>query len=91
MPKKRFKISKETFLDWLVSEEDDTIYWGKRFIKDLRENGHIYLSVKAMLDTQESLPAFLFDDQLTEEEKGSFDYIDGIPIAEIALLRYSIT
>jgi len=87
MSKKRFTISKPIFLDWLIAEEDDLKYWGARFIKDLKEHNNVHMSTKKLFDSQETLPAYLFEEQITEIQLEPFDYMDGIPIEEIQLIQ----
>ena len=85
--KKRFKITKKKFIEWMFSDSDDVKYWSKIFIQELRENGKVSTDAKEMLDRQDSLPGWLFESQMTKEEINNDMVNEDIDIHDIKLIK----
>lgn len=83
MSRQRFRISKTKFLEWYIHGADQDIK--ERFIKELRKTHNFRTSTKALFEELDSLPAFLFEEQLTKEEK---EEMEDIPISDIFLEKY---
>ena len=76
---KDYSITKKQFLTWLISDSDDTEYWGKRFIEELKQNNEIAITTEELFAERAELPAHLFN----EGDDGD------IPISEIELTHTS--
>ena len=56
---KKYKLKKERFLDWMFSDQDDIMYWGRRFVKDLTEKGTITYTTQNLFEERDELPIWL--------------------------------
>jgi len=88
MSNRRFRISKERFLDWMYSDSDDVLELGQLVLTKLKEEYSTYFSVKQIFENRESLPGHLFKEQFTEQEIEDLEHHEEIPISEILLERF---
>lgn len=82
MPTRKYQITKQGFLAWLISDVDDVKYWGDRFIKDLKTDNKIAVTVHELFHERETLPGWLFRNQVENEE----ELYEDIPIKDIDLI-----
>ena len=81
---KRFTITKKAFLAYMFSDHEDIKYWGDYFIAQLKEHGKIGITTHSMFKDRDTLPSYLFEDQLTPKE---YDEIaDDVGLNDIKLV-----
>ena len=68
MNKKKYKIKKSTFLEFMFSDAEDYTYWVNRWYKDLETKGKIDFTIQDLFDQVLELPI-----HITE---GNEDYWD---------------
>ena len=56
---KKYKLKKERFLDWMFSDQDDIMYWGRRFVKDLTKEHKINFTLQELFEERDELPIWL--------------------------------
>lgn len=83
---KRFKITKDAFINWLISDADDFEYWSKRFIKELKRDHVLAITTTVIFNERESLPGHLFTKYFDEAELFSGIEDEEIPIQDIELV-----
>ena len=69
----KYKLNKATFIDYMFSDKDDYLYWGKRVAEELSCDGEITITLQEMLDGTGDIPLWYFH---LEDEKGHPKYID---------------
>jgi hypothetical protein len=88
MSSKKFRITKDAFLKYLLSEKEEESFWDKKLIKELMEHDHIvHLSTHKIFEAEESLPGHLFKAFFSKEELEECEDMQDIPISEIALVK----
>lgn len=64
---KKYKITKKDFLNYLINDNIDIMYWGKRFIRDLKEDNRVAVTTRELFNECDALPGHLFDSDIDEE------------------------
>tara|TARA_R110000751_G_scaffold246994_1_gene346860 strand:+ start:230 stop:484 length:255 start_codon:yes stop_codon:yes gene_type:complete len=69
----KYKLNKSTFVDYMFSDKDDYLYWGKKIAEELSFDGEITISLQGMLDSCGEIPIWYFH---LEDETGHPEYVD---------------
>ena len=69
MSEVKYKLKKQRFIEWLLSDRDDRIYWGNRFCQDLINEHKVTVTLQEMFDERDEIPVYILE--------GDYDQIDG--------------
>ena len=64
----KVKLTKERFLDWYFSDNDDILITARNMIKDLNSTGEFSTNVRELLDGCSELPDWIMKDYNEETD-----------------------
>lgn len=76
MAKKKYKLKKEEFLNWFLSDAEDLLWLGAKIKTLLFEGDLAIISIQTLLEEVETIPGWLVGQDLEEVDVQQIELID---------------